>query len=400
MQSVTCMMFNCTFLRLSHELASHTITLRNNVKNVIITIKSQTLGFPHLKRKKTPGKIGLNTEIIRFILVPLQSYILELPRWRRQFYLPADLKVTSRVMPPWQHVSMALPGYLGDVPSSSCLYNDLTWNQHSRNHLRGEKRANQQVVFSDSVQWDAKRRILMCSWIGPDSTFLQHLGLMLSLLWYSQKIEVLLIHIHYCESLWLSLHLRFKEYINTLQIKTAPMTVSVWGTRGHGHPGDNLKGYWKRRCLGLLPEFFHENKMRLKKWRSVSDKVYKKEGKRKMTKLLYSSVGQIMMRRISGCHGDVLWLVGFEAAPHQKPIHSLSSKLEMWMHGGLISLLPCTYNNKVGKIKEVYGRAHAENIPAANLHTRNDCSPGQLRRSLNAWKRSVNKKWYLRSGKT
>ena len=100
MQSVTCMMFNCTFLRLSHELASHTITLRNNVKNVIITIKSQTLGFPQLKRKKTPGKIGLNTEIIRFILVPLQSYILELPQWRRQFYLPADLKVTSRVMPP------------------------------------------------------------------------------------------------------------------------------------------------------------------------------------------------------------------------------------------------------------------------------------------------------------
>lgn len=60
------MMFNCTFLRLSHGLASHTITLRNNVKNVIIIIKSQTLGFPHLKRKKTQGKIGLNTEIIRF----------------------------------------------------------------------------------------------------------------------------------------------------------------------------------------------------------------------------------------------------------------------------------------------------------------------------------------------
>lgn len=48
-----------------------------------------------------------------------------------------------------------------------------------------------------------------------------------------------------------------------------------------------------------------------------------------MTKLLYLSVGQIMMQRISGCHGDVLWLVGFEAAPHQKPTHSLSSKLEM-----------------------------------------------------------------------
>lgn len=174
--------------------------------------------------------------------MPLQSYILELPRWWRQFSLPADLKVTTRVMPSWQHVSMALPGNLGDVPSSNCLYNDLTWNQHSRNHLRGKKRANQQAVFSDSVQWDAKMRILTCSWIGPDSTFLQHLRLMLSLLWYSQKIGVLVIHIHYCESLWLSLHLRFKEYIYTLQIKTALMAVSIWGIRGHCPPGDNLKG--------------------------------------------------------------------------------------------------------------------------------------------------------------
>ena len=43
-----------------------------------------------------------------------------------------------------------------------------------------------------------------------------------------------------------------------------------------------------------------------------------------MTKFLYWSVGQIMMWRISGCHGDVLWLIGFEAAPHQKSTLSLS----------------------------------------------------------------------------
>lgn len=67
MRSVTCVMFNCTFLRFSHGLASNTITLRNNVKNVIITMKSKTLGFPHLRiKKKTGGKIGLSTEIIRF----------------------------------------------------------------------------------------------------------------------------------------------------------------------------------------------------------------------------------------------------------------------------------------------------------------------------------------------
>lgn len=79
MRSVTCVMFNYTFLRFSHGLASNTITLRNNVKNVIITTKSKTLGFPHLKikkKKKTGGKIGLSTEIIGFILVPLQSYVL------------------------------------------------------------------------------------------------------------------------------------------------------------------------------------------------------------------------------------------------------------------------------------------------------------------------------------
>ena len=49
MRSVTCVMFNYTFLRFSHGLASNTITLGNNVKNVIITMKRKTLGFPHLK---------------------------------------------------------------------------------------------------------------------------------------------------------------------------------------------------------------------------------------------------------------------------------------------------------------------------------------------------------------
>lgn len=97
-----------------------------------------------------------------------------------------------------------------------------------------------------------------------------------------------------------------------------------------------------------------------------------------MTQLLCWSVGQIMMWRISGCHGDVLWLVGFEAASHQKP--TLSSKLQMRRQREFIYLEPCTWNYRVGKMKEVCNRASSDKVPAAELHTCIDSSPGQFRR--------------------
>lgn len=85
-----------------------------------------------------------------------------------------------------------------------------------------------------------------------------------------------------------------------------------------------------------------------------------------------------MMWRISSCHGDTLWLIGCDAAPHRKA--PLFSKLKMnsvpFIQGRPAYLLPCAKNYRVGKIKEVYSMVLTKNIPAIKLHT----CPVQLRR--------------------
>lgn len=126
-------------------------------------------------------------------------------------------------------------------------------------------------------------------------------------------------------------------------------------------------------------------------WQGLQNK-----GKEKMTKLIHYSVEQIMMWRISSCHGDVLWLIGCAAAPRRSSHSLLHSEWIRWYSREICLPLAQAWKYRVGKIREFYNMISTENNISCKCTHIHNYSSKHLRRQFNIQKHNTNKKSFIR----